>query len=276
MFERQEASRTPPTTKTRGAWREISPVVARSPDGLVYGRLETREDQDRLDLKRELERARDEARRSAYLLAAAGHDLRQPLQVILLALDRFVAVGSPTSTALDWVSIARAEVRSLAASLTDLARAARLSEPASVATPVGELLRRAAGGWGQHAAAKGLRLVVVETGVSVTADPQLLLTAVRNLIGNAVNRTPSGGVVVGVRRTVGGVRIDIIDTGPGLDIDRARVLFEPHRQGTSHADGLGLGLAIVLDAAERLGARLTVASAPGQGARFSLTLPEPS
>lgn len=271
-FERTDEPRGPGATDRDGRWREIAPVVATSDDGLIYGHLETRREEDPRHLALELQRARREARRSAYLLAAAGHDLRQPLQVILLALDRFAPPGTGAGGA-DWLAVARAEVGSLAASLTDLARAARLAEPTPTPTPLGELLRKAAGGWRQHAMAKGLRLVVVDCGLTLRVDPQLLLTAVRNLIGNAVSHTRSGRILVGVRRGRGEVRIDVIDSGPGLDVDAARVLFEPHQRGSTESEGLGLGLAIVRDAAERLGAGLSLASAPGLGARFSLTLP---
>ncbi|MET3528517.1 sensor histidine kinase [Phenylobacterium koreense] len=271
MFEPQGAPRRRRQSADRGAWREISPVMGTSADGVVFGRLEAQVEPDGVGLEAELNRAHDEARRLAYLLAIAGHDLRQPLQVVLLALDR-VATQDARTGSPDWLAIARAEVRNLAASLADLARSARLSEPEPVRTRLGALLRAATNEWRHHAAVKGLRLAVVDSNLSVIADPKLLLTAVRNLIGNAVGHTRAGGVVVGVRRQAGGCRIDIVDTGPGLDVDGVAALFEPHRRGASDMEGLGLGLAIVRDSAERLGVQIGLASAPGRGARFSLTL----
>lgn len=255
-----------------GAWRRTASVIASSPDGLLIGRLEGRAAADTRALLRDLVRARAESRRCADLLAAAGHDLRQPLQAMLIALRR-VAPHLEDATGTEWLRIAATAAETMTESLTDLACAARLSGVERREVQLGGLIRTAAGSWRHHAAIRRVRLTLMDTEVTVRSDPRLLATVVRNLVGNAVGRTKGGRVLVGVRRTPRAIRIDVLDTGPGLPPGEADLLFASHQRGDGTAGGLGLGLAIVRDAAERLDGALTVASALGRGARFSLEIP---
>lgn len=255
-----------------GAWRRTGAVTALSPDGPLIGRLEQCAAPDTRSLLLDLARARAEARRCADLLAAAGHDLRQPLQGVLIALRRVAPLLRDAPQA-EWVRIATTAAEAMAESLADLAQGARLSRVETRDVQLGELLRTAADSWRPHADLRGVRLRVVGTGIRVRSDPRLLATVARNLIGNAVGHARGGYVLVGVRRTSRAVRIDILDTGPGLPPGDAARLFEPHQRGDGMAGGLGLGLALVRDAAQQLGGGLTVASTPGRGARFSLEIP---
>ena len=218
-----------------------------------------------------MEDAEARSARAAYLMAAAGHDLRQPLQVIALALDR-IAPGLTDAGQLDWLDVARGEVSNLSEGLTELAVAARLAEPQTHLVRLDDLLTDATVGWRHHAAARGLRLRVVARPWTVRSDRRLLSTIVRNLVGNAVHNTRSGGVLVACRRRSDGFRVDVIDTGPGLPEGEVAELFEAHRSG--RPGGLGLGLTLVRDAAERLGCHITICSIAGRGSRFSITIPE--
>jgi signal transduction histidine kinase len=253
----------------------VVPIFYRSPEGVAFGQLEvlSREVKEPRLARRALEDAEARSAHVAYLMAAAGHDLRQQLQVISMALDRMApALLEPRQ--LDWLKIARGEVASLGAALSELAIAARLAEPEPQLVRLAELVTTAVDGWRHHAVARGLRLRVREGAWTVRSDPRLLLTILRNLIGNAVQHTSSGGVLVACRRRRAGVTIDVIDSGPGLpEVEVAR-LFEPHRRGTGDGDGLGLGLALVRDAAERLGCLVSVRSTAGRGSCFSLTIPD--
>jgi signal transduction histidine kinase len=220
-----------------------------------------------------MEDAEARSARAAYLMAAAGHDLRQPLQVIAMALDR-IAPGLSDPRGREWLQIAAGEVSRLNAGLSELALAARLAEPDLSLVDVAEILRAAAEGWRHHAMARGLRLRVIDRPWVVKTDPRLLMTVVRNLVGNAVQHTAAGGVLVACRRRADGVRIDVVDTGPGLPEGELGALFEPYRRGKADGEGLGLGLTLVRDAADRLGCGLSVCSRPGKGARFSVTIPD--
>jgi signal transduction histidine kinase len=249
-------------------------VLAWSADGPIFACLETpdRPPADAISLQRALARSDALCKRSAYLLAAAGHDLRQPLQVISMLLDG-LALGLAEPRRGAWLAIARGEISNLSADLQDLAFAARLSEPAVTVLALTDVIRGAADSWRHHAAARGLELRIRDTDCRVRCNPRLLATILRNLIGNAVKHTTTGGVLIGVRRRPDGVRIDVIDTGPGVEQDQIARLLEPHQRGTANAEGLGLGLAIVRDAAERLSCGLSVRSRSGRGSRFSVTIP---
>lgn len=272
MLEDDETHGARRSQSAAGAWRRTGAVIARSAEGPLIGRLEGRAAADTRSLLLDLARARGEARRCAYLLAAAGHDLRQPLQVMLIALRR-VAPHLEDATGSEWLRIASTAAETMTESLTDLAYAARLSGVERQEVELGDLIRQAAESWRHHAAIRSVRLAVVDTEVRVRSDPRLLATVIRNLVGNAVGHTKGGRVLVGVRRAPQAVRIDVLDTGPGLPPGEAERLFEPHWRGDEMAGGLGLGLAIVRDTAERLGGVLTVASTPARGARFSLAIP---
>lgn len=136
-----------------------------------------------------------------------------------------------------------------------------------------DLLRKAASAWLQQADLRGMRIVVVASGLSVKAEPQLLLTAVRHLIGDAVSHAQSGHILVGARRRAAGLRIDVVGSRTGLDLKAPHALDKQFRPGSADFEKLAPRLAVVCDAAERLGAGLSLACLPGQVARFSLTLP---
>jgi CheY-like chemotaxis protein len=110
-----------------------------------------------------------------------------------------------------------------------------------------------------------------------SADPALLERAIRNLIDNAIRYTRTGGVLLGLRRRNGHVRIDVVDTGIGIPRERQAEIFEEFVQISNPSRhlglGLGLGLAIVDRIARLIGATVEVSSNVGRGSRFSLLLP---
>lgn len=96
----------------------------------------------------------------------------------------------------------------------------------------------------------------------------------QNFLTNAVRYTRRGGIVVGVRRRGENWRIDVVDSGVGIAPDRVEAVFgEFTRLGEVEVEGLGLGLALVRRIARLLGGRISVASTPGRGSRFSFALP---
>jgi len=255
-------------------WRVQAPVFSRSEDGLVPARLEARfpELRDSDTLSRALHRSEALRIRGAYLMAAAGHDLRQPLQIIAMVLDA-LARSRLSASQLEWLKVAAGEISSLSASPTDLAFAAQLSEPERTRVPLRDVLGLAAESWRRHATARGLELRIRQTSLVVRRDPRLLTTILRNLVGNAVKHTRAGGVLVGCRPKAEGVRIDVVDTGPGLPRGVFKDVIEAHEEGEGSVEGLGLGLAIVRDAIERVGCTLSIRTIEGRGTCFSLMIP---
>jgi signal transduction histidine kinase/CheY-like chemotaxis protein len=222
-------------------------------------------------------------RAKSQFLAAASHDLRQPLH----ALGLFAAALSLKARDADLrplVSSINASVEALErlfAQLLDLSRLeAGALQPAIRCVPLGPLLRRLAADFGPQAQASGLRLAVRPTRLCVDTDPMLLERMLRNLVSNALRYTQAGGVLVGARIRGDDVRIDVVDTGVGIAAgDRERVFgdFVQLQAAPRHhvgGRGMGLGLAIVRRLAVLLGHRLELASTLGHGSRFSIALPQ--
>jgi len=128
------------------------------------------------------------------------------------------------------------------------------------------------------ATAKGLRLCVHRSNVIVRTDPVLLNRMLRNLVENAIRYTESGRVVMGARRGQGIVRVQVLDTGPGIARKDQQRIFEEFVRcdaGLRSGDhGLGLGLSIVQRSAQLLGHRLSVRSQAGRGSCFEIEMPE--
>jgi signal transduction histidine kinase/Na+/proline symporter/CheY-like chemotaxis protein len=218
----------------------------------------------------------ESTREKTRFLAAASHDLLQPLHAARLfasALDRRV---EPAERAL----VARVERAIVAAehllrALLDISKLdAGGIQPSPEPVDLAPLLRDIAEGIRPLATGKGLRLVIGPLFGVVRTDPGLLRSVVQNLMSNAVRYTETGGVLIGMRRRGAEVRIDVIDTGVGIAPDQREAIFrEFTRLGEVEAEGLGLGLAIVERIGRLLGTDIAVASHPGRGSRFSVSLP---
>jgi two-component system, sensor histidine kinase len=163
-------------------------------------------------------------------------------------------------------------------SLLDMTKLdAGIVDPHPVVIPVQRLLDRIETTFGEAARRKGLSLCIVASGGWVVSDPILLERILLNLASNAVRYTEKGGVVVGCRRRGEELRIDVCDSGPGIPEDQRRSIFgefvQLARPDAARRDGLGLGLAIVDRLCRLLGHRVAVASRPGRGSRFSVSVP---
>jgi signal transduction histidine kinase/ActR/RegA family two-component response regulator len=218
----------------------------------------------------------------SQFLAAASHDLRQPLHALgLFAAALAARVRDPGVTPL--VASIRASVEALEhlfAELLDLSQLdAGALRPAPAAFPLRPLFARLGADFAPQANAAGLSLRIVPTRLAVLTDAVLLERVLRNLLANAVRYTPAGGIVLGARRHCGSVRIDVIDSGVGIaDVDTTRIFDEfvqLAKAPRNHAGGrgMGLGLAIVRRLAALCGHTVELDSKPGRGSRFSITVP---
>jgi signal transduction histidine kinase len=213
-------------------------------------------------------------------LAAASHDLRQPLHALNLfaAQLRYEKDQVERDRLALRVDTAVANMNDLFNALLDISRLDAGAMTSSVAAfPMSRVLSRIAATFTQAAHDKGLGLRTVLSSAWVRSDPILLEQILLNLVSNAVRYTSSGGIVVGCRRVGDRLRIDVCDTGIGIAPEQQSRIFGEFYQvaapGRSGKVGLGLGLAIV----ERLGAVLDhpidLASTPGRGSRFSIIVP---
>lgn len=218
-------------------------------------------------------------RAKSRFLAAASHDLRQPLHALGLFAG---ALPGHTRDAIgdDLVQRIRTSVASLASLLSALLDISKLDAGAIAAAPrdlrLEEIFERIANDFLPEALEKELRFAVVPTRLVVRSDPALLERILRNLVANALRYTNEGGVVVGARRRGDSVAIEVWDSGPGIPAAESRRIFEEFYQvGNPERDrtrGLGLGLAIVRRLAELLGHRVELSSLPGKGSVFRVVV----
>ncbi len=232
----------------------------------------------------DLAQARAEAeaagRSKSKFLAAASHDIRQPVQSLVLlagALSRRL-VNHPAHLYVTQIEQSLDALRLLLDGLLDISRLdAGVVEPKVQAFPIGDMLTRLHQDYAPRAGEKGLRLRIAPCSVWVSSDPALLERILRNLIENAVRYTRTGGILVGCRRAGDALRVEVHDTGIGIaPAHRSAIFDEFYQVGNPERDrdkGLGLGLAIVRRLAGLLDHRLDVRSIVGRGTCFSLDVP---
>ena len=218
------------------------------------------------------EAARDKTR----FLAAASHDLLQPLHAARLFTAALSRDAEPNTQLLAGrVDSAISAADGLIRALLDISRldaggVEPNPEPVNLAPFVTDL----AHSFLPMADAKGLALRIGALPGHVHTDPGLLRSVLQNFLSNALRYTQDGGVLIGSRLRGNRVRIDVYDTGIGIAPEQIdRIFTEFTRLGEVEADGLGLGLALAERIARLLGGAISVRSVPGKGSCFSLSLP---
>lgn len=241
--------------------------------------LEARVMERTLELEDALAHAeRANASRSRFV-AAASHDLLQPLSAAKLFISSIGGEGLERGArvTLEKAQNALMSVEGLLDALLDISKLESGKAAVSVgAVSLGRLLKTLAEEFAPMAAAKGLTLTVVPCSATVDSDPAYLRRILQNLIGNAIRYTSEGRVLVGARRRGGVVRLEVRDTGPGIPEESQNDIFkEFHRLNAraSASEGMGLGLAIVERACALLGHPLGLTSEVGRGTCFMVQVP---
>ncbi len=209
-------------------------------------------------------------------LAAASHDLLQPLHAARLFTAALARDTPPAAQALvNRVDGSIIAAETLLRALLDISKIdAGGVQPAPEAIDLGPFLTDLCEGLRPTAAAHGLDVRYGPVAGEIHTDRGLLRSIIQNFVTNALRYTVQGGVIVGVRRRGAMLRIDVIDTGVGIAPDQIDAIFaEFTRLGQVDCEGLGLGLAMAQRLARLLGGVIDVRSQPGKGSRFSLTLP---
>lgn len=265
-----------------GAWylRRVSPY--RTHDNAVGGVVITFTDvTDRKAAAKALEDATRRAETAniakSRFLAAASHDLRQPLQTLSLIhglLDRkvlsdrahkLVGMLGPTLTAMTGMLNALLDINQIDAGTIK-------AKPSTF--PIATIFDRMRDEFTYHAEAQGLELIVVPCSLSLHTDSHILEQMIRNLLANALKYTRSGKILLGCRRHRETLSIEVWDTGIGIPDGELKSIFNEYHQidnpSRDRSLGLGLGLPIVQRLAELLGHRITVRSNLGRGSVFAI------
>ena len=233
-------------------------------------------------LNTELERAKAEADDAnvskTRFLAAASHDILQPLNAARL----YVSSLSERQRAGEYgdlvqnIDASLEAVEEIFAALLDISRLdTGAMKPEMSDFRIDELLHRLEVEFAPLAREKGLALQFAPSTQAVHSDRRLLRRLLQNLISNAIKYTPSGGVLVGCRRRGSLLRIEVYDTGIGIPHAKRRAVFkEFHRldHGARVARGVGLGLSIVERIARVLDCEVVLKSKFGRGSRFSVAV----
>jgi PAS domain S-box-containing protein len=242
--------------------------------------LERRVAERTVELGAAKEAAEQGAASKARFLAAASHDLRQPLQ----SLGMYLGVLDRASDADARQSITAKMGQALAAMgglLNALLDISKLDGGSVTPTPtnfsVQALFDTLAGAVTPHAQAKGLELRVVPTIITAYSDPALVERIIDNFLTNAIRYTSRGEVTLQCETTGDTVRIEVRDTGIGIPKEALARIFEEYVQldnpGRDRTKGLGLGLAVVERIAQMLGHPLDVQSTVNEGSVFAICIP---
>ncbi|MFC3691658.1 ATP-binding response regulator [Chenggangzhangella methanolivorans] len=232
---------------------------------------------------RALVEAKEEAefanRSKTRFLAAASHDLLQPLNAARLSISTLadMPLGVEALAIAGQVERGLKTIEDLIKALIDISKLdAGVVRPNVRSISLNDVLEDVVATFEPVASRKGLRFVVKTGQLAVESDPVLLKRILQNLVSNAVRYARRGGVLVRARSRGGSCLIDVVDTGPGITpADRARIFEEFYRGEGASGDaeiGLGLGLSIVRRMTLALGHSLKVSSKVGRGSRFRLRL----
>ena len=274
-----------------GALYQRRTAIMRAEDDAVEGVVVTYADVTaQRQLTASLETARQQAQLSnsakSRLLASASHDLRQPLQSLVL-LHSLLTKTVEGQKAQELVARFDETLNSMSAMLNSLLDLNQIEagtiRPEKIRFSIKDLLEDLQREFTPQAMERGLFLRVLPCRAMIESDPRLLEQALRNLLSNAFKYTPQGKVLVGCRRRKERLDIQVWDTGIGIPSVELDAIFEEFHQLSAakreRSEGLGLGLSIVQRLARLLGHKVKVGSQLGKGSVFTIevarsTLPE--
>ena len=270
-----------------GAWYVRRVMPYRTLEGGVEGVVITFVD---ITEKRLTTEAMETAKRQAQLanvaksrfLAAASHDLRQPLQTLALLQGLLAKTlkGEKAQKLITRFDETLSAMSAMLNALLDINEIEAGTVRAEMVTfPLNDLFDRLREEFGYRAHSQRLKLRVVPCSLSIHSDPVLIEQILRNLLSNALKYTERGKVLLGCRRREGKLSIEVWDTGIGIPNDELQAIFEEYHQVANAARersrGLGLGLSIVKRLGILLDHRISVRSRLGKGSAFAIevTLP---
>ncbi|WP_422040797.1 hybrid sensor histidine kinase/response regulator [Roseibium sp.] len=232
-----------------------------------------------IELARQKDISERANRSKTQFLAAASHDILQPLNAAQLTISSLydLQASDQARSMVNQVERSLDTMNELLRTLLDISKLdAGVTMPRFASVPIPPILSSLLSDLRPIAEKKGLRLRVAVTNDCVYTDRLMLRRALQNLITNAIRYTDRGGVLIGTRRQGDDIAIEVIDTGPGIHEDQQEKIFEEFHRGplphgdAEHGTGLGLGLAIVRRLMTALNHEVSVRSTPGKGSVFRI------
>ena len=240
--------------------------------------IEQLKEEKRISLEAQNQAERANASKTKFL-AAASHDLRQPLhaQNLFLGLLEDKLEDDEHKSIVTRIQKSNQALSDLLEDLLDISKLdANIIEVCPQPVSLKQIFADLKNEFDELAREKGLYIHFVSSRLWVTSDRNILMRILRNLISNAIRYTEKGGVLVGLRRRAGKVAICVYDTGVGIPEDKQEEIFHEFLQLQNHerdrTRGFGLGLAIVRRLARLLAADLKLESVSGKGSVFCLQL----
>lgn len=240
-------------------------------------------EESNIDLVAAKENAEEANLSKTRFLAAASHDVLQPLNAAHLSVSALAELQTTDEgrKLVRQVERSLETMEDLLRTLLDISKLdAGVVQPEIVDVSLDHLFQSLKSDFQPLADLKGLKLRFRPTSVVVRSDRTMLRRILQNIISNAIRYTRHGGVLVGVRRNGNDdIRVDVVDTGSGIPLDQREQIFEEFHRGvaTAGADiagaGLGLGLAIVRRMADTLAHPISLSSVVGRGTIFHVQVP---
>jgi PAS domain S-box-containing protein len=258
---------------------EIPVEISLSPVKTSNGTLVSSAIRD-ISAQKEIAQQLVEANRAkSRFLAAASHDLRQPIQTLNL-LNRAAKKTATDATHQDIIEKQQKSLDSMSNLLNALLDISKLEagivKPDITDCKVQNIFETLNAAFEAQARNKGLELIIDKCHGVARSDSRLLTQILENLMSNAIRYTQEGFVRLRCVHDVQDIRIEVTDTGLGIPADELGCIFDEFHQvnsGSSRPEGLGLGLSIVKRTAELLGCSVNVESSPGKGSSFFVDVP---
>lgn len=235
----------------------------------------------RIETEKQLNQAKLEAEKAndskTRFLALASHDILQPLNAARLYLAA-VDQGELSQTNLSTMEKLGDSLDSTVHLMSSLLEIAKLEQGAMTPTPrhfpIKDILGPLSNEYAILCKEKGLQFKVRDCDAIVHADTTYLRRIVQNLVSNAVKYTEKGKVLVACRKRKHDLRIEVWDTGPGINqVEQAKVFNDFYRIQSTDNKGLGLGLGVVKRMADLMSLSLSLRSAPDKGSCFAIEVP---
>lgn len=259
----------------------LGPIVSNEQ---LYFSASVRNVQTRVDNEQQLELARDTAEQAtaekSRFLAAASHDLRQPLQAISLYLSVLGRTQDPDvrTEVQDKIQRSLDNVSGMLEALLDVSRfESGKVAPRKTRVELSRLLGEIAGDTTEQAINKGLSFNYADTNTVLYTDPLLLKRVLENFLCNAIRYTETGSIELTVEKRETTAVVGVQDTGIGIEKSELNRIFEEYytlgNPMRNRSKGLGLGLAIVKHIAKLLDHKVSAQSVAGKGSLFSIEVP---